>query len=1388
LLGCAAGLLLASTGLAAVPDWPRATNETRPWTRFWWMGSAVDAAGLRAALEAYEQAGLGGVEITPIYGVHGFEDRFVPYLKTPWLDRLETALAEARRLGLGVDMATGTGWPFGGPWVGTDDACKTIAHRTFSLKEGERLAEPVRLRQEPLLRAIGEARIEQLVEPIEANPNLQALAIDQVRFPRELPLHVLMAYSDRGEVLDLTARVDAKGHLDWTAPVGTWTLHALFLGDHGKLVERAAPGGEGNVIDHFAAGPIRNYLRRFDQAFAGRPLVGLRAFFNDSYEVDDAAGQSDWTPLFFDEFRERRGYDLRRELPSLLAGAASDRGTRVLVDYRETISDLLLDRFTTEWRSWAAGRGKLVRNQAHGSPASILDLYAASDIPETEGQSLYRIKWASSAANLTAKRLASAEAATWLGEHFVSTLADVRAALDRYFVGGVNHVVYHGTSYTPPGEPWPGWPFYASVHFDPYNSWWGDFAALNRYVTRVQSFLQSGQADNDVLLYFPFHDALALRGPSLLAHFGQERRDLPGTPFDAAFDTLERRGFAFDLVSDRLLRGVKPQAGALVTQGGEYKALVLPAGRSIPLETFAHALDLVRAGATLVAYRGLPLDVPGLHDLELRRVRLRQLAQQLVFGAQDARGVRQARLGGGRVLSGDDLEALLEQVGVAREPLRDLGLAFTRRRHASGRYYFVANPGAAAVEGWLKLATTARAVALYDPMRGTRGWAALRPAGSGATSVYVQLAAGESLVLATHAADAGGEAYPNVETAGAPLAVEGPWTVRFVRGGPELPGEVTTSALGSWTRFDGDAVKAFSGTATYTTSFARPARPATSAGTDWRLDLGQVRNSARVRLNGQDLGTLIGPVYQLTVAGSLLAEHNVLEVDVTNLMANRAADLDRRQVRWKKFYNVNFPARLRENRGPDGLFSAARWEPFESGLLGPVTLQPARIGVPAAPPNVVLVLADDLGYGELGAYGQSIIRTPHIDRLASEGLRFTDFYAGSTVCAPSRAVLMTGRHTGHVSVRGNAGDENRGIQALREGERTLAHLFHDAGYATALFGKWGLGETGSPGHPSRMGFDAFFGYLNQRHAHNYYPSFLVRGTERVPLGNLEAEENADGSGWARVRVDYAHDLIVDEALRWMGEVRARPFFLFLSVTLPHANNEAKRATGDGQEVPDYGPYASEAWPAPDKGQAAMVSRLDRDVGRVVAKLEELGIANETLVLFSSDNGPHREGGNDPERFDANGPLRGLKRDLYEGGIRVPLIARWPGRVAPGSVSSHVGYFGDFFATFAELLGRPTPAGLDSISLLPTLLGRPGEQRDHDYLYWEFYEQGGRQAVRFGPWKAIREPMRNGTIRLYDLASDLGETKDLAAQRSDLAMRAARYMDEAHVPDPVWTAR
>ncbi len=348
-------LLLIVTASMAWPgaqrgerDWPPFTAETKPWTRWWWQGSAVERRSLTADLEALAAAGIGGVEVTPIYGVRGAEERFIPYLSSQWMSMLDHALREATRLKMGVDMATGTGWPFGGPWVGDDTAPRSLEHRTWTLVAGERLAEPVRLRQTPLVRALGnqihvvnegaagdpprgvapsapvvrpEARaltISDLVEPITANRNLQALALEQVKYPRELPLAVLMAYSDSGDTIDLTSRVQTDGRLDWIAPQGRWTLYALFAGWHGKLVERAAPGGEGLVIDHFSTDAIKQYLLPFDRAFAGRRLSGLRAFFNDSYEVDDATGEADWTPRFFAEFEKRRGYDLRRHLPALL--------------------------------------------------------------------------------------------------------------------------------------------------------------------------------------------------------------------------------------------------------------------------------------------------------------------------------------------------------------------------------------------------------------------------------------------------------------------------------------------------------------------------------------------------------------------------------------------------------------------------------------------------------------------------------------------------------------------------------------------------------------------------------------------------------------------------------------------------------------------------------------------------------------------------------------------------------------------------------------------------------------------------------------------------------------------------------------------------------------
>ncbi len=461
---------------------------------------------------------------------------------------------------------------------------------------------------------------------------------------------------------------------------------------------------------------------------------------------------------------------------------------------------------------------------------------------------------------------------------------------------------------------------------------------------------------------------------------------------------------------------------------------------------------------------------------------------------------------------------------------------------------------------------------------------------------------------------------------------------------------------------------------------------------------------------------------------------------------------------------------------------------------GALALQPARGAAAASAataaagskPNIIFILADDLGYGDVGCYGQKIIQTPCVDRLAAEGMRFTQFYAGSTVCAPSRSVLMTGQHVGRTRVRGNAAPENAGPQMLREEDFTVAELLKRAGYTTGLIGKWGLGMPGDQGVPNKQGFDYFFGYLSQHQAHNYYPDYLWRNDQKVPLPNEVRPVGKDGGGIATKRVKYAGDLFAEEALAFVERNKDRPFFLYLALTVPHANNEAFRELKDGTEVPDYGPYADKDWAPQNKGQAAMITRMDSQIGQLMKRLKELGLDEKTLVFFTSDNGPHREAGHDPEFFDANGPLRGYKRDLTDGGIRVPFIARWPGKIPAGAVSGHVGYFGDFMATCAELAGVETPKNTDSISIVPALMGNEDKQGKHEYLYWEFHEGGFSQAVLLeGRWKGIRLKQRTAPIELYDVQNDIAEEKNVAEANPAIVARIARIMETARTESPDW---
>ncbi len=454
-------------------------------------------------------------------------------------------------------------------------------------------------------------------------------------------------------------------------------------------------------------------------------------------------------------------------------------------------------------------------------------------------------------------------------------------------------------------------------------------------------------------------------------------------------------------------------------------------------------------------------------------------------------------------------------------------------------------------------------------------------------------------------------------------------------------------------------------------------------------------------------------------------------------------------------------------------------------------LRSAVAGEPLRP-NLIWVMADDLGYGELGCYGQKVIQTPQLDRMAREGMRFTQFYAGATVCAPSRSVLMTGQHQGHTRVRGNAGKTNPLAQALRAGDITVAGVLQKAGYHTALIGKWGLGDVGAAddGLPRKHGFDEFFGYLNQHHAHNHFPDFLWRNETRFLLPNIVTPVGGEGGGYAVEGKVYADDLFEDESLKFLAGPHNKPFFLYWSMVVPHANNEQNRALKNGTEVPDLGPYKDKDWPAPDRGQAAMVTRMDSYIGRLMEELKRLKLAENTLVIFTSDNGPHDEAGHDLKRFEPSGPFNGTKRALTDGGIRVPFIAWWPGKIAAGSESKHIAYFGDWMATACELAGTPLPRDRDSVSFVPSLLVQPDKQQKHEFLYWEFHEGGFSQAALYqGRWKGIRGGKAGGPVLvLYDLETDTGEKTNVAAGHPDIVAKLSAYLDTARSEAPEWPAK
>ncbi len=459
---------------------------------------------------------------------------------------------------------------------------------------------------------------------------------------------------------------------------------------------------------------------------------------------------------------------------------------------------------------------------------------------------------------------------------------------------------------------------------------------------------------------------------------------------------------------------------------------------------------------------------------------------------------------------------------------------------------------------------------------------------------------------------------------------------------------------------------------------------------------------------------------------------------------------------------------------------------FLLALVAALSCQP--LATAGGRPNIIYILADDLGYGDVGCYGQEKLQTPNLDRLAKEGLRFTRHYAGSTVCAPSRCVLLTGLHTGHARIRGN------GPGQLERSDLTFVRFLQSGGYRTGAFGKWGIGNPPPLNDPEIHGFDEFYGYVNMYHAHNYFPEFLIRNGKRVPLRNKLYDDwkkkqtgPREGAGVAKVAVDYAPELICDAMLQFIRDNKDRPFFVYYALNIPHANNEGgreKRIGRNGMRVPDLGKFATKKWPIQEKGFARMIEYIDQDVGKILNLLQELNIDDNTIVLFSSDNGPHQEGGHRVAFFDSNGVLRGYKRDLYEGGVRVPFLVRWPGNVPAGKSSNHISGFQDVFPTVLELAKIKEIPSTDGISMVPTFFGK-GKQKQHPHLYWEFHERGGAKAVVKGNWKGVQLGVQknpNAPIELYDLADDPSESKNIAAQHPAIVREIREIMKREHT-DP-----
>lgn len=877
-------LILASLSMTANAQlWPEVQQEAKAGARWWWLGSAVDKENLRWNMQEYANHGIGALEITPIYGVQGNDANNIPYLSDRWMEMLREVQKNGQELGIEVDMATGTGWPFGGPWVPLEESASkaVFVDTTFTGNSIQCL-------------------------------NLQAPEKD-APYCR---LNKVMAYW-RGEPYDVTAYMH-DGKLTWspaeqlkaqikTAANNTlkkalklqlkemetaqWRVIAVYCRFGMMKVKRAAPGGMGLVIDHFDKKAVSNYLQHIEDAFERTKTPYPHTFFNDSYEVEAAT----WTPTLFEEFEKRRGYKLENYLLQLLSG-----DTKILSDYRETLGDLLLENFTQQWTAWAHKHGAITRNQAHGSPANLIDCYAAVDIPEIEGFGLSEfgikglrqdpgktrkndsdfsmLKYAPSAAHICGKPYTSSETFTWLTEHFRTSLSQLKPDIDLMFCAGVNHMFFHGTCYSPKNDPWPGWKFYASIDMSPTNSIWRDAPYFMQYVERCQSFLQMGQPDNDFLVFLPVRDMWQKNPQKLLMQFSIHAMGKLAPEFIQSILEIDRAGFDCDYISERLLMGVEYKDGMLQTAAGtRYKGLVIPGSGHMPESVKAHIDSLKAQGA------------------------------YIIYGTRAA-----------------DLMAAAKPEAMKTE----CGLKAIRRKNATGYHYFIANLSPDDIEDKLPLAVSFKDAAWFNPLNGE-----IMPANISGDSIAIRLRSGESMILQTYdeplADNQNLTAQSQKSIIKNQIVLDGPWKLSFTEEAPKVNQTFTLTKPQVWNTLDNDSAKVTMGTGVYTTHMKLSKKDLAGR---WQIDLGDVRESARVYINGHYIGCAWCIPFVLDCKNALKAGDNEIRIEVTNLPANRIADYDRRGIKWRKMEEINVVDINYKRTTYDA------WESVPSGLNSEVRL------------------------------------------------------------------------------------------------------------------------------------------------------------------------------------------------------------------------------------------------------------------------------------------------------------------------------------------------------------------------------------------------------------------------------------------------------------------